>query len=162
MGSALLKWITSLGVGLLPGPRGTWGALLTWAAAMGWLLAGGGALCGVWFWTVAIALSALAVWSSEFAVRRGVFGESKDPGHIVIDEAAGMLLALYGVGQVGWWAIAAFLLFRFFDILKPLGVDMSQRLPGGWGIVVDDLLAGLYSLLVLRAAAYFFGWPSLS
>ncbi|MCH7549583.1 MAG: phosphatidylglycerophosphatase A [Candidatus Krumholzibacteriota bacterium] len=86
------------------------------------------------------------------------YGE--DPSCVVIDEVVGMqviLMMATGVGLVG--LAAAFFLFRFFDILKPFPVGRSQNLPGGWGIVVDDFLAGIYTRIVLILLAL--AWPSL-
>jgi phosphatidylglycerophosphatase A len=84
----------------------------------------------------------------------------KDPGCVVIDEVVGMQVVLTLAGDVTLHGVvAAFLLFRIFDIAKPFPVGRSQRLPGGWGIVIDDFLAGLYTraALVLLALA----WPQL-
>lgn len=140
--------VTSLGVGLLPGPRGTYGSALTFAAVLLWLWLGGAALEGWTYLIVVILLAAVAVASSQAAGRLKVFGESSDPGQIVIDEAVGMLIALWGQGApLSWWqAGLAFAAFRFFDIVKPWPVNAAQGLPGGWGVVADDVLAGLYAL----------------
>jgi phosphatidylglycerophosphatase A len=56
--------------------------------------------------------------------------------------------------------LAGFVLFRVFDIWKPLGAREAQRLPGGWGIVIDDVLAGLYALALLHLALHFWGLPA--
>lgn len=162
MGGQSLRYITSMGVGLLPGPSGTWGSLLVWGLALLYLEAGGIPLAGWWYGLFTAAVSLAAILTSDAAVRRGIFGASHDPGQIVIDEAAGMLVALYGTQTLGWPMVLAFFLFRVFDILKPFPVGASQRLPGGWGVVVDDLLAGLYSLAVLQLVHYFWPLPSSS
>jgi len=74
----------------------------------------------------------------------------KDPSHVVIDEVAGQLLTFMAV-PIGWKPLlAGFILFRVFDILKPPPVRQLERLPEGTGIVVDDLGAGVYALLVLQ------------
>lgn len=74
----------------------------------------------------------------------------RDPGCVVIDEVVGMQVILLGAAGVGiWGGLAAFFVFRVFDVLKPFPVNRSQKLPGGWGVVVDDLLAGVYSRLVM-------------
>lgn len=145
-----MAWLASLGVGLLPGPQGTYASVLVAGLAALWLALGGGPLLGPGYWLGALMLAALAVAVSEAAWRLKVFGPEHDPGQIVIDEAAGMVLALHGCTHPGWLWLAALLAFRFFDILKPWPVGWSQRLPGGWGIVVDDLLAGLYALGVVK------------
>jgi phosphatidylglycerophosphatase A len=84
-------------------------------------------------------------------------GVHDHPG-IVWDEIAGLLVALCGV-PVGWpWALAGFVLFRVFDILKPWPIQwVDRRVGGGLGIMADDLLAGLYAALLLHAAAWWLG-----
>jgi len=76
-----------------------------------------------------------------------------DPGVVVIDEVVGMLLTLAFV-PVGWAGVlAGFVLFRLFDIIKPYPCARAERLPGGWGIMADDVLAGVYANVVLRVAS---------
>jgi len=150
-----IKLTASLGVGLLPGAPGTYGSLATLGLAAAWLALGGGAFVGLGYWLGVLGLSALAVATSRAALARGVFGPSADPSAIVIDEAAGMLLALAWSDRLGWPLLMAFAAFRLFDIAKPWPVGWSQSLPGAWGVVVDDLLAGLYALAVTRLAV---GW----
>lgn len=78
-----------------------------------------------------------------------------DPGCVVIDEVAGQWLTLM-FAPLGWKALlAGFILFRAFDMLKPFPVRRLERLPEGWGIVVDDLGAGVYALLVMQVLAHF-------
>ncbi len=145
----LWRWLASLGVGLLPGPQGTYGSLMVAGLAWVWLVLGGAPLAGPQYWLALTGLCLLALGASALALRARCFGPGDDPGQIVIDEAAGMLLALHGQAAAGWRLLAAFAAFRLFDILKPWPVGWSQRLPGAWGVVADDLLAGLYSLLAL-------------
>lgn len=106
-----------------------------------------------------VVLVPLAVWAcGAEAVRRGV----TDPGPVVLDEVAGQWLALTvlaawrpeapGLGMLG----LSFLLFRAFDILKPWPISALERLPGGWGIVADDLAAGLAAALVQVILALLF------
>ena len=78
-----------------------------------------------------------------------------DPGLVVIDEAAGQWLTFLFIPSsiiTGhfWVPVAGFLLFRFFDITKIFPADLVQKMPGGWGIVVDDIVAGLYACLALN------------
>ncbi len=148
------RWLSSLGVGLLPGAQGTYASVLVAALAALWLGLGGAPLTGWPYGILVAGVTAVALWSSHMALRLRVFGTSRDPGQITIDEAAGMLLALWGVSRIGWELVAAVVLFRLFDILKPLGVDRLQRLPGAWGVMADDLLAGLYALAVWRLLAW--------
>jgi len=82
-----------------------------------------------------------------------VFGKH-DPGAVVLDEVVGMLVAAAIAPRVTWpWILAAFVLFRAFDIIKPFPVRNAERLPGGLGIFMDDVLAGLYTNALLRLAA---------
>jgi len=101
-------------------------------------------------WGVAVlALLPIAVWSSGEAEKS--LGTDAKP--IVIDEVVGMLVGGFGVAM-GSRALVSlgllFVLFRVFDIWKPLGIHRSQKLPGGWGVVVDDVLAGVLTNVVLR------------
>jgi phosphatidylglycerophosphatase A len=76
----------------------------------------------------------------------------QDSGHIVVDEFIGYLVSAYAVPRTHWHLIAAFLLFRFFDILKPFPISrLEKRLSGGLGIMADDILAGIFSNIILQA-----------
>jgi len=99
---------------------------------------------------VLAALCAAGVWSASVTERQlGV----ADPGVVVIDEVVGMLLTLAFV-PVSWAGVlAGFVLFRLFDIIKPYPCARAERLPGGWGIMADDVLAGVYANVVLRVAS---------
>jgi phosphatidylglycerophosphatase A len=101
--------------------------------------------------TVAILFG---VWICHITARD--FGEA-DPGPIVWDEMVGFWLALW-VAPNGWqWIVGAFILFRAFDIFKPWPINVAQeKLPGGWGIVVDDLLAGLYTWIIIQLVVWIF------
>jgi phosphatidylglycerophosphatase A len=81
-----------------------------------------------------------------------------DPSLAVIDEVAGMLVTYLGVstGLAGW--LAGFFWFRVFDVLKPFPVRRLESLPGGWGIMADDLLAGVYAAVLLRLTLRVTGW----
>jgi phosphatidylglycerophosphatase A len=79
----------------------------------------------------------------------------KDPSHVVIDEVAGQLLTLVACPIVWQALLAGFILFRAFDIVKPPPVHSLERLPEGTGIVVDDLGAGIYGLIVLQLLLHF-------
>jgi phosphatidylglycerophosphatase A len=78
----------------------------------------------------------------------------KEKGHdaqiIVIDEFAGQCISLLFLPDTVLFLFLAFVLFRFFDILKPFPINKSQSLPGGWGVMTDDVIAGLYSNLILH------------
>lgn len=101
---------------------------------LGWLVAGGVAL--------------FAVWCTGQAAR--LLGH-KDPPQVVLDEIVAVPLAL--ALAAGWWLALAFVFFRVFDVWKPGFVRDSQKLPGGWGIVVDDLLAAALASVTTFAVA---------
>jgi phosphatidylglycerophosphatase A len=103
------------------------------------------ALAAIWF--------APALWAADAtaaAVKR------KDPSIVVIDEVIGQWTAMAGIHQFNWKTyLAAFALFRLFDIWKPMPVRQLERLPGGLGINADDVMAGVYAALVLFLAGWF-------
>ncbi len=142
--SRAARWIaTAGGLGYAPVAPGTVTslvvALVVWAGApgAGWLLA------------VTVAVSVVAIWAAgREETRVGVH----DPSTIVVDEVAGMLVALIAVPPRLGWVLVLFVLFRVFDVWKPYPIDRLQQLPGGWGIVADDLLAGVYANLLGRLA----------
>lgn len=139
----------------LPAP-GTWGSLA------------GLLFFAVFFYRAHAAAVVLAsVGTAYLAV--ALCGEAevrlreKDPGKVVLDEVVAMPLCFLGwrtlPGHWPAWAIlvAGFLLFRLFDIWKPLGIRRLQRLPGGWGVVADDLAAALAACAVLHLAGWWLG-----
>lgn len=83
--------------------------------------------------------------------------EKKDDHRIVIDEFVSIFITFLGfaVGISWYWLFAGFLLNRLFDIWKPTPIFALQRLPGGWGIMADDVIAGIYSNIALRAIMFF-------
>jgi phosphatidylglycerophosphatase A len=89
----------------------------------------------------------LAIWVSEKS--EAIFRE-KDSPKIVIDEIAGFLLANFLSPPAFRPIVAAFLLFRFFDIIKVPPASWAERLPGGFGVVLDDLVSAVYTFLILR------------
>jgi phosphatidylglycerophosphatase A len=83
----------------------------------------------------------------------------KDPGQVVIDEVAGQMLTFLIRPDAPWMELlAGFLLFRAFDIVKPFPARRIERVPGGWGIMMDDVVAGAYSLVTLTALELIFKW----
>jgi len=95
-----------------------------------------------------IAFIVLSIWAAELA--EGIVGQ-KDPGCIVIDEFAGMMITLLGIHFTWQSALAGFFIFRVMDILKPFPIRYLERtIPGGAGIVVDDVAAGVAAHLLLR------------
>jgi phosphatidylglycerophosphatase A len=138
---------TFFGIGRLhPGP-GTWGSAVTvvlWAACARELTPSHRA-------PVAIALALLIILigipaATSVSRASGV----KDPQFVVIDEVAGQLIALIAVPLAWKTFLAGFILFRAFDILKPPPVRQLERLPEGTGIVLDDVAAGIYALVVMQ------------
>jgi phosphatidylglycerophosphatase A len=98
-----------------------------------------------------VALAALVAVVGALAAGKAAraLGE-KDPGCIVIDEVAGYLVATAFVPHSLGYLLGAFVLFRFFDIAKPGPIGRLQDIPGGWGIMADDLAAGLAANAVLQ------------
>lgn len=137
-----------MGVGYVPVAPGTFGSvvgLLIWYVLPVSLPAQGAAIA---------AVVVVGSWSGTIAERQ--FGRV-DPGYVVIDEVAGMLVTLFLV-PVSWIGlIVAFLLFRLFDIVKPYPAKRLERLRGGLGIVADDIMAGVYANLALRLCIWSFG-----
>jgi phosphatidylglycerophosphatase A len=167
------RWPAFLSTKIVVGAA-TLGPVVRWGHAPGT----SGSLVGLLFFAVllprfnAIALLALTVVLAWAAV--GLCGEAerrlrlKDPGIIILDEFVAMPLCFVGWQSLGeivpsWWLlIGGFVLFRIFDIAKPLGIRRLQDLPGGWGVVVDDLAAAALSCGVMHGIvrAYGAGWFS--
>jgi phosphatidylglycerophosphatase A len=101
---------------------------------------------------VILVICIAGVWSGTVAER--VFGTT-DPGAGVIDEVAGMLVTLVGLPFDAWTIGIGFFLFRLFDVIKPFPAGRFERLPGGLGMVADDVMAGVYANLALRALFWF-------
>jgi len=144
----VLALATCGGVGYLPGMPGTWGSLA--AVPVWWLFS----QLGFWGYSLAgLGLLALSI---------PVTGQAQEylgPDHpaIVLDEMVGLLIALAGV-PLGWpWLIIGFALFRLLDILKPFPIKYGERLPGGWGVVMDDVAAGLLARAALEIVMVIWG-----
>lgn len=136
------------GSGLSPKAPGTVGTL---AAIPLYLLL---ANLPLWSYLLAVLLiSMTGIWlCGESSRRLGVH----DHGGIVWDEFAGFLLTMVAAPQEWWWVIVGFGLFRLFDIWKPWPVRIADRkVHGGLGIMLDDLLAGVYAWIVLQLLVYF-------
>ena len=87
-----------------------------------------------------------------FSMRGGTIGWLVNPGAVVVDEVAGQWITIAGAGAIHWKsALMAFVLFRLLDIWKPPPARQFERLPGGFGIMADDVMAGVYGALVLHA-----------
>ncbi len=145
---------SAFNAGFLPNAPGTWGSFFALIPIY---------FIGVfapWYGIIAftICCSFLTVWVSEACEKEW----GGDPSPLVMDEFAGQGMAFIGISlaepviNIYLLLVLGFLFFRFFDISKPLGVDKLQALPGGWGILVDDLLAGFYAYLCLEILIFAF------
>ncbi len=137
---------TGLGVGFLPKAPGTWGSLL--AILFYWLFFPGDAsllLHEIFFFIIA-AIFALGVWSSYVLEKK----HGHDASCIVIDEIVGIGISLFTLPKIGWVVAVGFLLFRLFDITKWLGANTMQKLSGGWGVMMDDVVAGIWTNICLQ------------
>lgn len=164
-------WIaTGFGSGRLRPAPGTWGslaALLVWAFVFR-VLRDHPAPVLVLGLAAPLLMTGLGIWASgRVVVETGL----EDPGFIVADEWAGQWIALApllfspALASPTWGAwmfhlVAPFLLFRLFDIWKPGPVDAAQSLPGGWGVMLDDVVAGLFAAL-LTALLEGWVWPRI-
>src|SRR5258708_1104832 len=100
---------------------------------------------------ITIVITLIGIWSSNVVSK--IWG--KDPGKVVIDEVAGMCISLLFVPVTIKYVLSALILFRFFDIAKPLYIKRMEKLPGGWGIMLDDILAGIYANVILQTILWF-------
>jgi phosphatidylglycerophosphatase A len=103
-----------------------------------------------------LVIVAAGTWAAHEA-ERALGG--KDPGAIVVDEVAGMAVSVLALPLTPAVLAAAFVLFRVFDVVKPYPANALQRLPGGPGVMIDDLVAGLYALGLLALARHLTGMP---
>ncbi|MDP1622478.1 MAG: phosphatidylglycerophosphatase A [Bacteroidales bacterium] len=140
---------SGFGLGYSPVAPGTMGAI----GAMGVAILILNYLADPYLW--------LACLSLVFTIL-GVVGSNKlqsqwgkDPSRIVIDEMVGMWVSLMWVGSAWIHFVGAFILFRFFDIVKPLGIRKTEKFPGGWGVMADDILAGFYTNIILQIIIWF-------
>jgi len=137
------------GAGLMPKAPGTFGTLVALPLVMVMNYIGG--FYGTLFLMIFIPI---AIWSSGLTQR--LMGQD-DPSEVVIDEVAGFLCTLFLLPSSWLILFLGFVLFRFFDILKPVPIGMlEKKIPGGAGIVIDDLVAGVYANLCLRIFLLFF------
>jgi phosphatidylglycerophosphatase A len=165
---------TWFGLGHLPKAPGTWGSigamalalLMAWANGRNHSAASGSPANGN-FWTtgllpgsgeVAITVM-IAVMGIIVAGRAARYAQIEDPQWVVIDEVSGQLVTYYlffWILPLNWksWLLG-FILFRAFDIWKPFPARQLEHLPGGWGIMADDWMAGIYAALVLQVALHF-------
>lgn len=137
---------TWFGIGYIKG-GGTIAAAVT--CGLIWLLWLTAAGQSNWlFIAITILITLLGIWLGD---RVEPFW-GKDSYRVVIDEVAGMLVTMIWIPHNAWLLFAGFILFRFFDMVKPLGIRKLENLPGGTGVMLDDVLAGVYSNIILQVA----------
>ena len=142
------NWLaTCFQIGYLPLAPGTWGSA---AALISWRLLPEMELFRLSLIMIVIFLVGV-IASSIVSDEKG----NSDPSKVVIDEWVGMWIALLMIPNEWLWLGIAFLLFRIFDIIKVYPANRFERLPGGWGIMMDDVVAGLYAGVITQAAALF-------
>lgn len=142
--------IATCGVGYLPVAPGTFGSLV--AVGIFLLLARvvtGSSLVAVVL-VLIVAFTVAGIWA---ATRTEQLSGKKDPGKVVVDEVAGQFIALFPLTLFPHWStvavIVSFILFRFFDIVKPYPANRLQELSGGAGVMFDDLVAGVYGAVIV-------------
>ncbi|MDE6575141.1 MAG: phosphatidylglycerophosphatase A [Muribaculaceae bacterium] len=138
---------TSFGAGFLPVAPGTWGALMAIVLWLPLYLWAGTAATLIVTSAAIIVLGILGTWASS--VSEKYWGP--DPVVACVDETVGQWISLLPVLPFcPWWEIVLSLaLFRFFDIFKPLGIRATEKLPRGYGMMADDVLAGIYSAVII-------------
>ncbi len=152
--------VTAGGLGFMHPFSGTWGSLPPVVLAGVLILAGFGPTAHPVLYN-SVLVATLIIFSAACVL----FGDAaearfnkKDPGEVVADEVAGQSIALLALPlavdasfwQISFACMLAFFSFRFFDILKPPPANGMQKLPAGWGVLIDDLFAGVYALIVVQ------------
>ncbi len=148
-------WVAvGFGAGHIPWIAGTTGTIPFWLLLFLWTRFTQPAV--VWMAIVSLVVTAVGLWAASKAEEE--IGRH-DPKQIVIDEWAGMAISLIGVPPRLSSYCVAFVLFRIFDVVKPPPSRQLEKLPGGYGIVLDDVFAGFYALVVYHLLHRFL--PSL-
>lgn len=135
---------TGLGIGYMGKGAGSVSAA---AACIFWYLLQAGAMLpsafSIW---ITLVITILGIWTAgKMETEWG-----KDSNRVVIDEISGMCITLLFVPVILKYIITGFILFRFFDIVKPFFIRKMESLPGGWGVMADDVLAGVYANIILQ------------
>lgn len=140
---------TTLGIGYLGKGVGTYASIVT---------------CVVWYFLqigrydenfVPVLVTLLITIIGVISANKVEILWGKDHNRVVIDEVAGMCITLLFVPIEIKYVVVGLVLFRFFDILKPLGIRKLEKWPGGWGVMADDVLAGIYANIVLQIIIFF-------
>lgn len=144
---------TSLGVGFLPVAPGTWGAILAIILWLPLYIWASPAVCVTVTAAATVILTVAGTWASSVSERYW----GKDPVIACVDETVGQWLSLLPVlpGYPWWEILLSLALFRFFDIFKPLGIRSMERLPRGYGMMADDILSGIYAVIILLIVNHF-------
>lgn len=137
---------TALGVGYLPKAPGTWGSLLALVLYFLFFPSPSSLLIHGIFFIIIAAVFGLGVVSATRL--EAVYGH--DPSCVVIDEVVGLWIAVWLLPKTWLVMIGAFVLFRFLDITKWFGINRLQDLPKGWGVMMDDVLAGVWANIILQ------------
>jgi len=144
---------TGLFVGKIPIAPGTIGTLVgIFPILIYWTKGGQYQLINQISITMAVFL--IGIWASTVVVETF---KDKDPDYVVIDEIAGYMVAMIGFTPTWQHLLMAFVIFRFFDILKPPPIRYFERLPSGLGVMADDIVAGIYTWVVMFVLVKFFG-----
>jgi len=141
--------IATWGVGYLPLMPGTYGSLVGVGIFLGFTqVFKGNALVAVVVVSIVVVTFA-GIWAAS---RTEALDNRKDPSKVVVDEVAGQLISLFPLTLFAQWSIVAviisFILFRFFDIVKPYPARRLEALKGGFGVMCDDLIAGVYAAAI--------------
>ncbi|HKG61334.1 MAG TPA: phosphatidylglycerophosphatase A [Pyrinomonadaceae bacterium] len=140
--------IATCGVGYLPLAPGTFGSLV--GVGIFWLLLRANVATPLVIIVAILAVTFAGIWAGS---RIEQLSGRKDPGKVVVDEVAGQMIALFPLTLFAQWStgavIISFILFRFFDIVKPYPANRLQDLDGGMGIMFDDLVAGVYGAVIV-------------
>jgi phosphatidylglycerophosphatase A len=140
---------TSLGIGYIGKGAGTVAAV---SCCICWYMAwAGGYPPEIPSLVISVLIILLGIWAGNKV--EPLWG--KDHQRVVIDEVAGMCIALLFIPVSLKYVLTALVLFRFFDITKPLFIKKMEDLPGGWGVMMDDVLAGVYANVLLQAVIAF-------
>lgn len=161
---ASTAWITVFGLGRMRPASGTWGSLPPVFIAAALIAAGLGPVAQAWVYNsvlivVMLVFVAACVLQGDAAEARSIRG--KDPSEAVADETAGQCLPLLFLPSAAVSTVAgtvftlvyAFVAFRILDIVKPWPANALQRVPAGWGILLDDLAAGVYAAALVQVLA---------
>jgi phosphatidylglycerophosphatase A len=129
-----------------PGTMGSLGALLIWVPLLLYSHI-------IYIFIALLLIFIIGIWSSSYGI---AYYQKPDPKQVVIDEVAGMGIAFLVISPTVGQIIAAFVLFRFFDIIKPWPISyVEKRCPLAWGIMLDDIVAGIFTMALLALYNFF-------